>query len=176
MSYEVIKSETKFTGRRISVRHDTLIMPDGKEAVRDIVVHNGAACIIPVCDNGDIIFVKQYRHAAGKFTIEIPAGTLEKGEDPYCCAVRELEEETGYKSDNIKFLFKMYSAIGICNEVLHIYTANNLVKGKMHTDEDEFIETIRYSLDESVKMIETGEICDSKTIGAIFMYKNQINK
>lgn len=174
MSYEVKKSETVFTGRRIRVQRDIITMPDGKEALRDTVMHNGAACIIPVCSNGDIIFVRQYRHPAKKFTVEIPAGTLEPKENPLHCAVRELEEETSYKAGKISLLFEMYSAIGICNELLHIYVAEDLTEGSFNPDPDEFINTERHSLEEALAMIDSGEICDGKTIAALFMYKHKM--
>ena len=87
--------------------------------------------MIPIDENGKIIFVRQYRHSARTETLELPAGTLEKGEDPLVCATRELEEETSYKSNDFTFLFKMYSAIGFCSEILYIYLAENLISRKI---------------------------------------------
>lgn len=172
--YSIIKSEYIYKGRRIEVYRDTLLMPDGKEAVRDLIKHNGAAAMIPVDNEGNIIFVKQYRHSAGGKTLEIPAGTLEKGELPINCAIRELEEETSYKAGKMTFLIKFYSAIGFCNEVIHVYVCEELEQGSFNTDEDEFIDIERYSLKEALDMIKDGTICDSKTMTALLAYKYMI--
>lgn len=169
--YDVLKSETVFNGKIIDVVNDVIELPDGRSAVREVVNHIGAVGIVPIDEDGKIIFVRQYRHPAKALCLEIPAGTLEKGEEPYDCAYRELEEEIGFKSEHITFMFKFYSAIGFCNEVLHIYLAENLYEGKLNPDDDEFIEVERYSLDEAVAMIFSGEIIDSKTIAAVLAYK-----
>jgi len=173
---KTVKSETVYEGKIIDVVNDVIELQDGRHAIREVVKHIGAAAIIPVDKDGNIIFVKQYRHPALDYVLEIPAGTLEVGEDPFICAKRELEEETGYKSEDISFVFKFYSAIGFCTEVLHIYLAENLREGKMNLDEDEFIELERYSLDEAVNMIFSGGIIDSKTIAAVLAYKEIISK
>ena len=176
MAYEVINSQEVFKGKVFTIERDTITLPDGRTAVRETVRHNGASAMIAVDDEGKIIFVRQYRHPAGKETLEIPAGTLEKGEDPYECAVRELEEETGCKCEKMEYLMKFYSSIGFCSEILYIYIATGLKKGNMNQDDDEFIENERYTLDEALKKIESGEICDSKTITALYAYKEKINK
>ena len=168
---KTIKSEIVYKGKIIDVVNDVIELEDGRHAIREVVQHIGAAAIIPVDSEGNIIFVKQYRHPALDYVLEIPAGTFEKGEDPFICAKRELEEETGYGSDEISFVFKFYSAIGFCTEILHIYLAENLYEGKMNLDEDEFIEIEKYSLDEAIKMIFNGSIVDSKTIAAVLAYK-----
>ena len=131
--------------------------------------------MIPVDNDGKIIFVRQYRHSARREVLEIPAGTIENGEDPYECAIREIQEETSYKAGKMTFLLKMYSAIGFCSEVIHIYIAENLEKGEYNMDDDEFITNERYTLKESIELIHKGEICDSKTISAIFAYKDYIS-
>ncbi len=175
MAYEVISSEQVFKGKVFSIERDSITLPDGRVAVRETVRHNGAAAMVAIDDDGKILFVRQYRHAAGKETLEIPAGTLEKGEEPYDCAIRELEEETGYKCQKMEFMFKFYSSIGFCSEVLHIYLATGLAKGQANPDDDEFIELERYTPEEAVKMIFSGEICDSKTIASVLAYKNIID-
>jgi len=173
---KIIKSEKVYKGKIIDVVNDVIELPDSRHAVREVVKHIGATAIVPVDKDGNIIFVRQYRHPALDYVLEIPAGTLEAGEDPFICAKRELEEETGYKSEDISFVFKFYSAIGFCSEVLHIYLAENLQEGKMNLDEDEFIELERYSLDEAVKMIFDGAIIDSKTIASVLAYKEILNQ
>lgn len=175
MSYEVKSSELIYKGRVFNLEKDVIVLPDGNEAERETIRHGGAAAMLPIDDDGKIIYVRQYRHSAGRETLEIPAGTLEKGEDPYDCAVRELEEETSYKADKMTFMFKMYSAIGFCSEILYIYRAEGLTKGSFNMDDDEFITIERYSLEESIDMIYKNEICDSKTIAAVFAYKDYLS-
>lgn len=175
MSYEVLSSKKVYKGKVFDIEKDEVTLPDGRTCTRETVIHGGASAMIPIDDDGKIIFVRQYRHSARKETLELPAGTLEKGEDPLVCATRELEEETSYKSDKFTFLFKMYSSIGFCSEVLYIYLAENLTAGKFNMDDDEFITIERYTLDESIAKIWNGEICDSKTISGILAYKEYIN-
>ncbi len=175
-NYKFIKRNEVFKGKIIEVVQDTILMPHGKEVIREIIIHNGASAIIPIDNDGNIIFVRQYRHPALEHILEIPAGTLEKDEDPYDCAERELEEETGFKASKIEFLTKMYSAVGFCTEMLHIYIAEGLYEGKQNLDEDEFVAIEKYSLDESVEMIFNGKIKDSKTMVAILAYKELLSK
>lgn len=173
MAYEVLSSNKVYKGRVFDIEKDVISLPDGKTAERETIRHNGAAAIVAVDNEGKLLFVRQYRHSAGEETLEIPAGTLEKGEDPYDCAYRELEEETGYKCEKLTFMLKFYSAIGFCSEVLHIYLAQGLYKGEANPDEDEFIELERYTPDEAAKMIFDGRICDSKTIAAVLSYRER---
>lgn len=173
--FDTIKSEKVYTGKVFEIVKDTVLMPTGKESVYDLVRHNGASAIIAV-HKGKLIFVRQNRHAANANTLEIPAGTLEKGEDPKECAIRELEEETGYSTKDVEFLFKGYSAIGISNEVLYFYLAENLSQGTQNLDENEFVEIEAYTLEEAVNMIFEGKIIDNKTISGILMYKALLEK
>ncbi len=174
--YNVLESKEVYKGRVFTIEKDIISMPDGSRAERETVRHGGAAAMIPIDEKGNIIFVRQYRHSAGRITLEIPAGTLEKGEDPLDCAVRELEEETSYKAEKMTFLFKMYSAIGFCSEILYIYVAENLSQGHFNMDDDEFITLERHSVDEAINMIFKGEICDGKTIGAVLGYSKYQEK
>ncbi len=169
--YTLIQSHPVYKGKIIDVVQDTITLPDGRQAIREVVVHIGAAAILPVLPDGRILLVRQYRHPAKKMVLEIPAGTLEKGEDPLDCATRELEEETGYKAGNMVSMFAMYSAIGFCTEVLHIYLATNLTPGTVHLDPDEFVSVETYTLEEAIAMIFSGEIIDSKTISALLAYQ-----
>lgn len=171
---DIIKRDKIYSGRKLELVKDTITLSNGKEVVRELVVHNGASAMIPIDDEGNIIFVRQYRHAAQQEILEIPAGTLEKGEDPLECAKRELEEETSYRCENITFIIKMYSAIGICNEVIYIYLCENLIKGEFNFDDDEYITLERYSLEEAFAKIKTGEICDSKTIVSLYAYRDYL--
>lgn len=176
MAYEIISSQRVFDGRVFNIDRDVISLPNGGTAVRETVRHNGASAMVAVDESGKILFVRQYRHSAGAHTLEIPAGTLEKGEDPYDCAMRELEEETGYKTDKMEFLVKFYSSIGFCSEILYIYLANDLYAGTANPDDDEFIELERYTPAEAIEMIFSGEIIDSKTIASIFAYKEWLER
>lgn len=172
--YEVLSHNIVYKGKIIDVFHDEVILERNVPVIREVVNHKGASAILPIDNDGKLILVRQYRHPALEKVLELPAGVLEKGEDPKVCASRELEEETGYKSDNITFLTKMYTAIGFSNEMLYIYLAENLEVGKQNFDTDEFMTIEKYTLDEAVNMIYTGDIKDSKTIVGILMYKNKI--
>ncbi len=176
MSYKVLLSEEIYKGKVFRLERDLITLPDGRTTTRETVIHGGAAAMIPIDNDGKIIYVRQYRHSAKAMTLEIPAGTIEKNEDPYDCALREIQEETSYKCDDMKLLFTMYSAIGFCTEKLYIYLCENLKEGEFNMDDDEFITLERYTVDESIDMIYKGEICDSKTIAAVFAYKDYISK
>lgn len=169
--YKLIDSKSIYKGKIFEIKQDTITLPNGKNATRDVLLHNGASAILPINENGDIIFVKQHRHPVNDFVLEIPAGKLELNEDPKKCAIRELEEEIGYKCDDIEFMFKTFIAVGYSSEVIHIYLAKNLIKTKQNLDEDEFLTIETHNIDKSLKMIENGTILDSKTIAAILYYK-----
>ena len=149
-----------------------------KEAQRDLIFHNGAVAVLPITDEGKTILVKQYRKAIERTSVEIPAGKLEKGEnaDPQAAALRELEEEIGYTAD-LELLYDFYSAIGFCNERIKLYAATNLkkVESPRPQDADETLELLEVTLKEAKDLIQTGEICDAKTIMAI-QYWDLINK
>lgn len=163
-----------YDGIRVHVARETILLPNGKETEWELIVHPGASAIIPVDDDGRIILVKQYRNASDTYTLEIPAGVFDSpSEDPKICAARELEEEIGYRSNDIDFLINFYSAIGISDELINIYVARNLIKTKQDLDEDEFITIERYTVDELIQMILDGQIKDNKTISSILVYKEK---
>lgn len=163
-----------YKGIRVHLVQEKILLPNGKIADWELILHPGASAVIPVDDEGKIIMVNQYRNASDSYTLEIPAGIFDyPGEDPKECAARELEEEIGYASNDIEFLFSFYSAIGICNELINIYVARNLIPSKQNLDEDEFINIKRYSLDELIEMILNGKIKDNKTISSILVYKEK---
>ncbi|MDR1065908.1 MAG: NUDIX hydrolase [Clostridiales bacterium] len=168
--YSVVRSDEVFKGKILDVIWDVVRMPGGGEALREVVRHGAAAAVLPVVD-GKIILVRQYRHPIKGFALEIPAGMTETGEDPKDCAARELEEETGYKCADLTFLFKMYSSIGFCTELLHVYLAENLTTGVQNLDPDEFVTVEAYDVERATDMIFSGEIVDSKTIAAILAYR-----
>ncbi|MCC6013871.1 MAG: NUDIX hydrolase [Candidatus Verstraetearchaeota archaeon] len=169
---ELIKSELVYSGKLIKVRLDEVKLPNGKISKREIVVHRGAVAILALDNDNNIILIRQYRHAAGKFMWEIPAGTLEEGEDPLECAKRELLEETGYIANKIEKLIQFYVAVGYCTEIIHLFIARELKKLSQKTEEDEFISVHLIPIDRALEMIKNNEIEDAKTIIGILMMKN----
>lgn len=170
--YDLIEHKEIYKGDRISLYKDSYTTPDGHIATKEIVEHGGSAAMLAIDDEGKILFVKQYRRSTRRETLELPAGTVERGEQPISCAAREIEEETGCTASSIKPMLQMYSAIGFCTEIIYIFLCEGLTVTAQQLDDDEFINVERYSLDEAVELIMKGEICDGKTISAIFFYKN----
>ena len=168
---KVKNRELIYKGKIIDFYKDTIQLPDGREAIWDYIDHKGAAAVVPVDDEGNIIMVSQYRNAIKKQTLEIPAGGINKGEDPLECAARELEEETGYTVKSIEPLTSIYTAIAYCNEIIYVYFAKVGEKKEQHLDEDEYVEVKKYSLEELENMILNGTIQDTKTISSILAYK-----
>ena len=166
--YEIIESKITYRGKIIDVKQDTITLPDGRQAMREIILKGDAAAIIPIDSDNNVIFVKQYRHAIEQMSIEIPAGVLDDGEsDPRACAIRELEEETGLKAGHVEFLMKMHPGIGCLDETIYIYAARELSAGQTNYDADEFIEIVKYPLQKAIEMVFSGEITDSKSIAAL---------
>ena len=166
-----INRELKHKGNIVDFYQDTILVDDKRECTYDFINHKGAAAIVPVTDEGKILMVKQYRNALDQFTLEIPAGALNhEQEPPINCASRELEEETGYKSDDLEWLISIRTTVAFCNERIEIYVARNLIPSKQNLDEGEFIDVKEYSMDELKEMIYKAEIVDSKTIAGLLAY------
>lgn len=164
MLYEKkLTSKQIFDGKVVKLFVDTVELPDGKEAIREIVRHPGAVCVIPVTPEGDVIMVKQYRYAFEQIMLEIPAGKLEPGEDPLEAVKRELEEESGVVAGNIEYMGQIFTTVAIFDEKIHAYLATDLVYKNAHPDEDEFLEVEKIPLSTLVDMVMNGEIKDSKT-------------
>lgn len=166
---QTIDSSEVFSGRLVKLRVDRVRLPDGRETTREVVVHRGAVAVVPMTDDGKVIMVRQYRQAAGEILMEIPAGTLEPGEDPAECAHREVQEEIGYHSDDLTLLFRSYLAPGYSTEMLHTFLARKLTRAAADKDADEFIEIVEAPISEALRFIETGQIKDAKTICGILM-------
>lgn len=166
---ETIESKEVFSGRLIKLRVDTVRLPDGKEARREIVVHRGAVAAVPLLDGDRIVMVRQFRQAAREVLMEIPAGTLDAGEDPFACVARELGEEIGYTANKLTLMFRSYLAPGYSSEMLHTFLAEDLVKAEAHADADEFLEIVEIPMAEAVEKIVSGEIKDAKSICGILM-------
>jgi len=159
-----------YEGKILDLEEVEVQLPDGKSSKREIVRHNGAVAIIAYKDENTVLFVEQYRKSIEKVLLEIPAGKIEKGEDVMVCAMRELEEETGYRSDNFTYLGKIVASPGFCDEYIHIYKAEDLYPGDGTLgDEDEFIGLKEIDAAEVKEMIRDGRIEDAKTICAFMM-------
>jgi len=173
MNYKLLKSQILFKGKVFDHQVDEIEYESGNRGIREIAIHPGGAVVVPVKDDGKIILVKQFRYPLQNTLIELPAGKLDKDEDPLVCATRELEEETGYKAKEIKKLGRIYTAPGYCTEILHIYSARGLTPGNHNREEGEHgMEILELTLTEIERMIINGQITDAKTIVGIFYLKN----
>lgn len=169
--FKRIDRKLEHSGKIVDFYSDTIVLPDGKTTVWDFIEHKGAAAIVPVDEDGRIIMVKQYRNSIDRYTLEIPAGARNPGEDLKITAMRELEEETGYHTDDSELLIDLYTTAAFCNERIAIYYTEQLIPAKKHLDEDEYVEVERCTLEELIDKIFKGEIMDAKTIAAILAYK-----
>jgi ADP-ribose pyrophosphatase len=170
---ETISSTLLQKGKSFSFYHDKVRLPNGRETERNIVKHPGAVAIIAIQDD-EVVLLKQYRYATGKYLLEIPAGTLEEGEDPYQCAVRELQEETGYAASSWNKLFQCYMVPGYSDEILYFYLAEGLTNIGSNPEDDEDIEIKRYGIEEVLDLIEKNEIMDAKTIMGVLSYLTRV--
>lgn len=153
-----------YTGKVITLNIDCVQLPNGVTVELETIRHPGAAAVVPVKDDGTVVLIRQFRHAAGGFIYEIPAGKLAPGEDPLHCAARELEEEVGYRASSFELLSSIFTVPGFADEVIHIYRATGLTKGQQQLDRDEVLEVIEMPLSEAIGKIEDGTIRDGKTI------------
>ena len=174
-TFKRISRDLKYRGKIIEVYQDSVEVPNGNIAKWDYIYHKGAAAVVPVEDDGRILMVRQYRNALDRETLEIPAGGLDGVEEPgYDCAARELEEETGYRSDHLEWLITIRTTVAFCNEKIDIYVADHLIPSQQNLDEDEFINIEKYTLAELKEKIFSGEIEDSKTIAALMAYNAKL--
>lgn len=176
MREKKISGEVIFDGHVVRLELDKVLCPNGNESYREIVKHHGGAAILCVTNDDKIILERQYRYAYDEVIYEIPAGKLEKDENPYDAALRELEEETGNKANELIHLTNIYPTCGYSSEVIYLYLALNTTKTKTHFDDDEVIETYEVPIDEVKKMILDGRIKDAKTIVAFTYYLMKYKK
>jgi len=162
--HETIERETIFEGKVVRLYLDKVLLPNGKEAEREVVLHWGAVGMVALDDEENVYLVRQYRHPVGEELIEIPAGKLDPGEEPLDCARRELMEEIGYSADEWRELTSFYTSPGFSDEMLHLFLARDLKEGVADPEEDEFLEIMHMPLQEALAMVARGEIRDSKTI------------
>jgi len=161
-------SSSVYDGHILNLRVDQVTLENGKTTKREIIEHRGAAAIVPLTQDRDVIIVRQYRYAITTNLLEIPAGTMEPGEKPEQCATRELEEETGYRCNEIEKILEFFPVPGYSTEKIHVYLARGLVDSKMHTEEDEKIELEILPFHRALEKVRSGEIQDAKSICALY--------
>lgn len=162
--------ETLFEGRIITVQKWRVKLPDGREADREVVLHKGAAAIVPVDAERKVTLVRQHRVVVDEMMLEIPAGKLDEvGEDPFECAKRELREETGLIAKNWRLMTRVITTPGFCSEKISLYLATDLSQGENHLDEDEFLNTLKMPLSEAISLVMQGKITDAKSCMALLM-------
>lgn len=176
MLEKTLSSQLIYQGKIINLRLDEVVLPNGKKSTREIVEHPGAVAVVPLTDNGEVFMVKQFRKAVDKVLYEIPAGKLEKGEDPYRCAQRELLEETGLVAEELLKLGEFFTTPGFSNEVMYLFLARGLKTDRQNLDGDEFIEIEKIPLDKLVDMIKSGQILDAKTIIGLLWLRSGLNR
>jgi ADP-ribose pyrophosphatase len=160
---KILTSEPLYEGKLVKLYKDTVELPDGQRAYREIVKHPGAVAMVPLLPDGRVLLVRQYRTAAQRVLLEIPAGTLEPGEDPLEAAARELQEETGYRPGRLVRLGAEYTAPGYTSELIHLFLATELETARLEADDDEFIEVVSLPFEEALRRVVAGEIPDGKT-------------
>ena len=164
---KTLEEQLIFDGRVITVYHNKALLPNGETAMREIVAHPGGVCIAALTDEDELLFVRQFRSPYGEIVTELPAGKLERGEDPFKAGIRELSEETGASARHITSLGTLYPTPGYCGEIIYMYLATGLSFGDQHTDDDEFLDVLRIPLAKAVEMVMAGELPDSKTQTAV---------
>jgi len=175
-SFELLKSETLMQGRAFKIRRDHLKTPDGGETKFEIIEHGGSVIIIPIDTDGNILFVRQYRHAAGIDLLELPAGTRD-GDEPYPdCAAREIREETGMEAGKLQKVGEFYLAPGYSTEFMAVYLATNLKHNPLEADEDEFLEVVEIPVGEAIQRAERGEMPDAKSLAALLLARSYLGE
>ena len=176
MSFELKKSETLLQGRVFKIRRDTLETPDGRETKLEIVEHSGSVVLVPLDSEGNLLFVRQYRHAAGKDLLELPAGTRD-GEEPFEeCAARELREETGLEAGSLQKVGEFYLVPGYSTEFMAVFLATDLKENPLQADEDEFLQVEKIPLKQAVEMAEQGRVQDAKSLASLFLARSYLDE
>ncbi len=177
MNYKVEKTDVLYQGRVFDLKVDQITYESGNKSIRETAVHPGGAVVVAIKNDGKIIFVSQFRYPLEQTVIELPAGKLDKGEDPKECAIRELQEETGYKTKEIVKLAAIATTPGFCSEILHIFLARELTKGEHDREEGEQdMQILEYSKSEVEDLIMDGKIFDAKTICGIYLAEKYIKR
>ena len=167
-----LKQDYLYRGKIVNLRVDNAELPDGTTALREVIEHPGGVCVAALTEKEELLFVEQFRYPYMETVLELPAGKLEYGEDPFEAGKRELLEETGAAAKSYRDLGKLYPTPGYCGEIIHMYLAENLTFSEQHLDEDEFLEVRRIPLEEAFQMVMRNEIRDSKTqVGILKTYQ-----
>lgn len=173
---KTISTREIYKGRIVHFVEDTVLLPNGKTAGRELILHNGGVAVIAVDGDKNVLMVEQYRKPYDEMVLEVPAGKLEGDEDPFLAGKRELSEETGYEAGKYTFLGKCYPTPGYCSEIIHLYLAEDLTYVGQHLDPDEFVEVKKIPLDALVEMVMNNEIPDAKTEICILKADKIINR
>jgi ADP-ribose pyrophosphatase len=168
---KTLSSKLVYEGRSVNLRVDTVQMPDGREATREIVEHRECVAIIAV-DDDNVLLVNQFRKPLEKKLLEIPAGGIDDGEDPVAAVQREMQEETGYLPQKVERLGGFYSTPGFCTEYLHLYLATDLTPSQLYAEDTEDIELVRVPINQVQSLLASGSICDAKSIAGLFTFLN----
>lgn len=168
-AFELLKSDVLMKGRAFAIRRDTLKTPDGRETKFEIIEHGGSVVLIPVDEKGNILFVRQYRHATEQELLELPAGTLNEEEEFETCAAREIREETGMAAGKLDKLGEFYLAPGYSTEFMAVYLATDLSYSPLEADADEFLSLETIPVAEAIQKAERGEVPDAKSLAALFL-------
>lgn len=171
---KTLSQEYKYKGKILNLRVDKAELEDGSTALREVIEHNGGVCVAAIDGEGKLLMVRQFRYPYGEAILEIPAGKLEKGEEPIDCGKRELKEETGFVAEELVSLGQLYPTPAYDSEVIHMYFAKNIKEASRHLDEGEFLDVEKIPFDKAVQMVLEGEIKDAKTQVAILKLKEML--
>jgi ADP-ribose pyrophosphatase len=173
---QILNTSLIYRGRAFKVENVHVRLPDGRQRDYDLVNHLGAVTILPLDNDGQVWFVRQYRIGARQTLLELPAGVLEEGEDPTAGAAREVREEIGMAAGKLLKIGEFYMAPGYSSELMHVFLATDLIPDSLPQDDDEFLEIIRYPLPEVLQMVRRGEIMDGKTISSLLLAQPHLPK
>lgn len=174
MNFSILQRETIYQGRAFEVEKVYLRLPDGAVRPYDLVQHSGSVTIVPLDDQGNILFVKQYRIGVGEELLELPAGVLNDGEDPLTCAGREIREETGMAAQKLEMLGDFYLAPGYSSEHMYIFLASGLYPAPLEQDADEFLELVAIPAGQVLEMAQNGELRDAKSLAALMLAQKRL--
>ena len=175
-AFQLLRSESLMAGRAFKIRRDFLRTPDGRETNLEIVEHVGSVVMVPVDETGNVLFVRQYRHAAGMDLLELPAGTRDEGEPFEACAAREMREETGMAARRLKKIGEFFLAPGYSTEYMAVFLAEDLHPDPLPGDADEFLEVERIPLQDALRMAERGQVPDAKSLAALLMARPHLDQ
>ncbi|MDR3643776.1 MAG: NUDIX hydrolase [Clostridia bacterium] len=167
LAEKTLEKKTLYRGKIINLRGDTALIPGGRSVLREVVEHPGGVCVAALTQEGELLFVRQFRYPFMEVLLELPAGKLSPGEEPLACGRRELLEETGATALRYESLGELYPSPGYSNEIIYLFEGRGLSYGEQQPDDDEFIEVVRIPLEEAARRVLSGEIKDAKTQAAV---------